>query len=861
MGSPVGDWELCGERFYAREELYQMAWGDLRLDYLRVAAAPFGGPIATIRDDRKPVPLGPTGSVSTAAPQLRTYTAAGKPVASWAWDQGSIAGLGWTSSLELIVIETTGEVHSFTMFGLRLPRHFSLGAAAKAEVVAEARVFGDTLVAVTAKCTFWAAEHLSAEEGPRPQRLALGKWPREAPRSWTVLPPHQSPSGCLEIVAAAGGAAWVIDADAAAEQPAAGGPLAAVTASPDGRFVAGLAETGELSVWTADFGRTLSRHDTGSAGRAPELLAWCGSDSLVVAWEDDDSLLMVGPLGDTVPLLLPPPRLVVPEVDGARLLTRDTCQLLRRVPAPLAQIFSVGSTAPGAVLYDARELFDEHSPRADGLLRSIAAELPAAVAACVSAAVADLDPLRQAQLLKSACYGRAFVPAGGFPRDGIVSVVRRLRILNALREPEVGIPLTGAQLEALPVGQLVKALVAARHHLLATRVAEALGLGPEQVLVDWACAKISAAGPLPDDQLHAALRKKLKSAGSTVRYARIAAHAQAAGRPGLATLLLEHETRAGEQVPLLLALGEGERALDAALAGGDPDLAHVALFAALRSRPLPEFLALLAPRPAARLLFESYCADQEPELLEQLYTTTGRLSKIADMRLSEAVQAGASQSLTSPVTVSVKLLERAAELYTQSKDHPFQAKATAEFAKLRRLQAELENETGQLAFVGLSVVGTIRQALKLGNERAAQRVRSEFRVTDKRFWGIKIRALAADQQWDALDAFAQDRRSPVGLEPFIAAARAHGAPTGVVARFIARMPNGKRKAEEYASAGLFPEAAEAAAAARDGELLGRIQAAVGAASPLGSAITQIRDRLQLPGLPGAGSGASTGGRS
>lgn len=32
----------------------------------------------------------------------------------------------------------------------------------------------------------------------------------------------------------------------------------------------------------------------------------------------------------------------------------------------------------------------------------------------------------------------------------------------------------------------------------------------------------------------------------------------------------------------------------------------------------------------------------------------------------------------------------------QSKDHPFQAKATAEFAKLRRLQAELENETGQV---------------------------------------------------------------------------------------------------------------------------------------------------------------------
>ena len=39
----------------------------------------------------------------------------------------------------------------------------------------------------------------------------------------------------------------------------------------------------------------------------------------------------------------------------------------------------------------------------------------------------------------------------------------------------------------------------------------------------------------------------------------------------------------------------------------------------------------------------------------------------------------------------------------------FQAKATAEFARLRRCQAELEVETGQLAFVGLSVVGSLRQ--------------------------------------------------------------------------------------------------------------------------------------------------------
>lgn len=827
-----------------------MAWGDVHVEHLRVAAAPFGGPIATIRDERRPVPLGAVGSTSTASPQLRTYTSAGILVAAWAWTGCRIAAIGWTSLLELIIIDAAGEVHSFSMFGERLSRHMSLGVEARAEGIAEAHVFHDSFVAITEAGVVWAVQGLSEAEPPRPQQLANGGWPStSAVDAWTVLPSHQSPSGCLEVVVAAGGAVWLLDADACVEQQLAGEALLALAASPDGHFIAGFSSSGSLRVWTADFTRALTSCDTGKAGRTPELLCWCGSDSLVITWEGEETLTMVGPLGDSVQLALSPPLVAVAEVDSVRLITNYTCQLLRRVPAALGQVFSVGSTEPGAVLFDAREMFDASNPRADGLLRSIAADLPAAVATCTAAAAADLDPLRQAALLKAACYGRAFVAADDFPRYGIISVVRKLRILNALRVPEVGIPLTSTQMDATSSQALLSALVAARHFLLAARVAEVLGVGSGQVLAAWACAKISAAGTQTDEELRSALRSKLKGGGRHVRYAQIATHAQARGRPRLATLLLEHETRTSEQVPLLLELGEGERALDAALQGGDPDLAHVALFAALRARSLPDFLALLAPRPAARLLFEKYCADQEPKLLEQLYTTTGRLSRVADMRLAEAVEAGASHSMTAPVMSAVKLLEKAAELYSQTKEHPFQAKATGEFAKLRRLQAEIEVETGQMTFVGLSVVATIRQALKLGNNAVATRVQSEFKVSDGRFWGIKIRALAAEQQWDSLDACTRDRRLPLDMLPFIAAARHHNAPAGVIARFIARMPKGKKKAEEFAAVGMFPEAAEAAAAARDGELLGRIQAAVGASSPLGAAITQIRDRMQLPSLP------------
>ena len=68
-----------------------------------------------------------------------------------------------------------------------------------------------------------------------------------------------------------------------------------------------------------------------------------------------------------------------------------------------------------------------------------------------------------------------------------------------------------------------------------------------QVLVHWACAKISASLQQPDDQLRDVLVAKLQSYRG-IRYSIIAGHAESMGRKGLATLLLECETRAADQV-------------------------------------------------------------------------------------------------------------------------------------------------------------------------------------------------------------------------------------------------------------------------------------------------------------------------
>lgn len=55
-----------------------------------------------------------------------------------------------------------------------------------------------------------------------------------------------------------------------------------------------------------------------------------------------------------------------PESAGVRVILSDRHLLLRAVPPPAASCLEIGSTSPGALLYDARRLFDAQDARATG---------------------------------------------------------------------------------------------------------------------------------------------------------------------------------------------------------------------------------------------------------------------------------------------------------------------------------------------------------------------------------------------------------------------------------------------------------------------------------------------------------------
>lgn len=91
-----------------------------------------------------------------------------------------------------------------------------------------------------------------------------------------------------------------------------------------------------------------------------------------------------------------------------------------------------------------------------------------------------------------------------------------------------------------------------------------------------------------------------------------------------------------------------------------------------------------------------------------------------------------------------------------------------EDVKLITFQQELEKDVGhKVKFVGSSVSETISLCLANGLSKKAERLKDQFKVPERRFWHVKLRALAEASDFAGLDAFSKSKKSPIGYEPFV----------------------------------------------------------------------------------------------
>ena len=812
--------------FFRKHLVYEAEWSYVEFDNYKLVCASHGGPLALFRDVEKPMLLG-AGTLPLSAVHIFSSSGEKRCIINISKMEG-MAGLFWTTGLELLCVLDHGYVQRYNLAGeIITDGGFFLGSVAKEQKIVQVYGGKNALVARTSKDRFVLVKDVAdpmAKVLPHTEFL-------QPLASVQLLETTDGYATRVELMVAVGNSVVVIDEYGAEDQllnlP---NPIESMSLSPNGQLLAILDTEGWIRVLSTDLTKHLSAFETGVT-RSPRQMAWCGLDAVLL--DCMDSLLLIGPYGDSIRYPYEDLVFLKQEIDGARLFSSSKVEFIGRVPTASQSIFQIGSVAPGALLYDAKRYFDEKSIKADENMREIGEEnLPIAIKHCIEAGLSEWEPTEQQTLLQAAAYGLAYYKSKSLDPDILKDACQSLRVLNAIREADIGFLITYPQLVQLGMPRILTWLAKSRQHLLALRIAQMIGSGAQDVVLDWALSKIRSeiSNGLSDDVLYEALFPKLKSCVG-IPIAHIAQYAHTSGRPKLATRILEIESSPSQYVPLYLKLGEDVRALEKSIDSGDEDLIYLCLFHMLKNWQLKDFLKVVIDHPHARDLFISHCRTNEPDLLETTYLYMNKPEGIADACVEQALSRNSGQTLPrSPLPATPQLMERAAKAFTQNKSCLVESKTADDAAKLLRQQLDLENSLSGVTLKGLSLSMTISQLLIVGHEKAALRLKSDFRLTERAFLTIKAASFAETKNWEQLLILARNKRPPLPHDYLVNLAANSGnggAPRQVLEGLIQCVPDPRQRAEIFSQYNFKSEAEAILQQDKDNEFITRLFAKMG----------------------------------
>lgn len=621
---------------------------------------------------------------------------------------------------------------------------FTIGHGAEEHGVQSCRFWANGFVALLGNNSLVA---ITRYDEPRPQLLASA--PSGEVVAWSIIPPEHTSSRSVEVLLAIDKTVYVIDAAECEDRGLEAGPFRHVSISPNGKFIALYTDDGKVWVISSDFQERFSEYES-KVKTPPKDLQWCGNNAVVLAWEDEIHLL--GPSGAASNFEYDSFVHLLPDIDGMRVVTGDVCEFLQKVPDSTEEVFRLGSTAPASVLLDAIDQLEKKSPKADDNIQLIRPNLDEAVDMCVRAAGQEYSVHWQKQLLKAASFGKSVLDL--YNSDDFVDMTETLRVLNAVRFYEIGLPLSYEQYLRLTPERLVQRLVNRQEYLLALRVSEYLHLPVDKIYVHWARQKVRSSST-DEDRICEEIVRKLKGKRG-ISFEEVARAAYDEGRGKLATELLGYEPRAGKQVPLLLSVGEESIALDKAIESGDTDLVFYVLLHLKKKIPLSSFFRTINSRPIATAIVESSAVDQDQELLKDLYYQDDRRLEGSNLLLYEALAAPEINPATDKLKMAAKLLR-------DTKEYAPQVTALEDAQKLMRFQEAFEKDLTE-RFVGLSVNETMSKLIKTGKIKRAAKVQTEFKVPDKTYWWVRLRALVSSREWRELEELGKARKSPIGWE-------------------------------------------------------------------------------------------------
>eukprot|EP01083_Nonionella_stella_P018552 51667_1 len=813
----AADWDEIGDRHYRKREIYtDLRWTDeegkeLKLNDHVVVGCPFGGPIAMVLDERKRSQMQAMQEMCF----MRIFTCSAKLISSFRWEHRGLIKLGWSEEEHLVVVLEDATVIIYDMHG-KLLRHFSMGQECSDAHIADAYIWSTGLVVRTAGdyFQFWAQmKFMDSEEEP----FSLCNPNIERPPVFmTAIHPdiNNAEDDDIEVLISTGdGGIWCVSRSNCTKLlQHRGGAIMRMCISANGRIIAIIDENMNLIVSSRNFQKQMSNFSVKSS-KQPLAMEWCGSDAVILVFNNDQIICAASnefipyPYSDVDGIIL------CPEVDSMRIITSRSCEVLSIVPFCTQDIFSYGSREPASLLYDSFEDFNASDARADAQRRKIAGDaMEEAVMDCLNAAKYELEVAEyQVSLLRACKYGKLFIQNQElFDCDAFVETCRFLRVLNSVRNVNIGMALSYRQLEILSAEVVVQRLINRKHHLLAIKVASYLNLPlcVSAALEHWAICKIESTPSSVDDrELVAMIRRKIVQFCSNFNYAKIARCAQKRS-VALAKMLLDYEPRSAVQINCLIEFEEYIGALRQSLRSLDCDLIH---------QTLVELIDKYSDRKVWHRLFELIYAQNitlndgiddvliasfiavarsmnedgklTPLLEKFLLCNIGNETQNAhnlhflaqdDLRQSMQLLAeeGALDTVDNEDEIDTQKclqhLEKATRHFERLK-HKFNVQMCSDFKRMIVFQKEFDAvNPDKDRTLGKSVNETIAIMLRSGQEEYADRIRRQVFVSDKQWWFLVMNAYLKKKELlklhDFIDRNTTPRRPPpCGYLPIIEA--------------------------------------------------------------------------------------------
>ncbi|XP_005518015.1 PREDICTED: vacuolar protein sorting-associated protein 16 homolog [Pseudopodoces humilis] len=388
----------------------------------------------------------------------------------------------------------------------------------------------------------------------------------------------------------------------------------------------------------------------------------------------------------------------------------------------------------------------------------------------------------------------------------------------------------------LTIEVLLDRLVLRRLYPLAIRICDFLRLpamqGVSRILAHWACYKVQQKDK-SDEEVAQAINLKLGDAAG-ISYSDIATRAHDCGRAELAIKLLEYEPRSGEQVPLLLKMKRSKLALGKAIESGDTDLVYTVVLHLKNELNRGTFFMTLQNQPVALSLYRQFCRHQERETLKDLYNQDDNHQELGNFHVHSAY-------CERRIEGRVAALQNALDEFYKAKND-FAAKATEEQIKLLRLQRHLQEELDK-PYLELSLHDTVSTLILDGHHKRAEQLCRDFRIPDKRYWWLKINALATRGDWEEVEKFSKSKKSPIGYLPFVEVAVKHH--NRYEARKYAPRVPPEQRVKAFVLVGDLEQAAEAAIERRNEAEMSLVLARCSAATDGAVAEKLNRARAQL----------------